>query len=283
MDSVFERLDQAVAFIRAAAHVQGALPKVGLILGSGLGGVAHPFEILMRQPYGSIPHFLPPAIEGHTGELLLARHQDIPLWILRGRTHAYEGHPLSEVTFPVRVMTALGVQTLILTNAAGGIHEDFHPGDLMFIEDHLNLTGTNPLIGVHHAAWGPRFLDLTEAYDHEVLDTLKLAAQKASIRFLTGVYAAVSGPTYETPAEVRMFRTIGADAVGMSTVTECIVARHGGLRVGAISCITNLAAGLATHHLSHEEVVETGATAAERIARLLQTALTSLHHLPPKP
>lgn len=245
---------EAAEFIRAKAP--GA-PRVGLILGSGLGVLADEIESPVKVPYGEIPHFPISTVEGHAGRFVLGTLAGVPVCAMQGRFHYYEGYPMAKITFPVRVMKALGAARLLVTNAAGGANTAYAPGDLMLITDHLNLMGTNPLIGPNDAAAGPRFPDMSRAYSRELLALARETAKAEGLSLREGVYCAFTGPTYETPAEVRMARQLGADAVGMSTVPEVIVARHVGLEVLGISCITNMAAGILDQPLSHGEVIET--------------------------
>jgi len=265
------------AWVRAAAAALGrvgkAKPRVGVVLGSGLGAFAESLEGAIALPYAKVPHFPRSAVAGHAGRVVFGRCAGIPLVALEGRVHFYEGHPLDLATVPVRTLAALGVKVLVLTNAAGGIRSDLRPGDLMVVVDHLNLIGANPLHGPHDERLGPRFPDLTRAYDPVLIEILRAAADECAFEVRRGVYAAMPGPSYETPAEIRMLRTLGADAVGMSTVPEVIVARQCGLRVAAISAITNMAAGITGRPLSHEEVLEAGRRVADRLIRLLRTAI----------
>lgn len=245
---------EAAEFIRGKAK---AAPKVGLILGSGLGVLADEIENRVLVPYGQIPHFPISTVEGHAGQFVLGTLRGVPVCAMQGRFHFYEGYPMAKITFPVRVMKALHASRLVVTNAAGGANTAYAPGDLMLITDHLNLMGTNPLIGPNDAAAGPRFPDMSRAYSRELLALARDVAKAEGIALREGVYCAFTGPTYETPAEVRMARSLGADAVGMSTVPEVIVARHVGLEVLGISCITNMASGILDQPLSHAEVIET--------------------------
>jgi purine-nucleoside phosphorylase len=268
---------------RAASWIQNRSsirPEVALVLGSGLGelaqGVTHAVEI----PYRDIPGFHSPSIPGHQGRLILGELQGVPVVLLDGRFHRYEGHSIQEVVLPTRVVIELGARVLILTNAAGGIHTRFRPGDVMLIEDHLNLTGENPLVGKNVAEWGPRFPDLSEAYSRRLREQITAVAQELGLPLQKGVYCGLSGPSYETPAEVRMLRTLGADAVGMSTVAECIAARHRGIEVLGLSCITNLAAGLSNQHLSHDEVLEFSKQGAATLRQLLTQGLVRLRPMP---
>jgi inosine/guanosine/xanthosine phosphorylase family protein len=231
-------------------------PTLGLILGSGFGPVAEAVEVERAFAYRELPGFPVGAVSGHSGRLLLGRWHGVPLAVLQGRAHFYEGFTLEEVTFATRVLAALGVKTLLVTNAAGGINPKFRPGDFMALTDHINLMGANPLRGPEPVGL-TRFVDLTRAYDPELHAALEKAAKSAGTKCREGVYLAVSGPSYETPAEIRAFSRLGADAVGMSTVPEVLVARQCGLRVAGLSCITNAAAGLGGKHqtVTHPEVL----------------------------
>lgn len=264
------QLDEAVRAIRSKTPL---VPAVGLILGSGLGEIADGLEHAVRIPYRSLPHFPEPTVEGHKGRFVVGELEGIPVIAMQGRYHYYEGYSLQQITFPVRVMKKLGIGRLIVTNAAGGVNTAFHPGDLMLIADHLNLIGASPLIGANDDRLGPRFPDMSAAYDPGLRRLAKEAAQSLGLSIREGVYAATSGPQYETPAEVRMIRTLGADAVGMSTVPEVIAASHAGLPVLGISCITNLACGILDKPLSHEEVIETAEKVKDGFARLIRKAV----------
>ncbi|MBX6364138.1 MAG: purine-nucleoside phosphorylase [Gemmatimonadetes bacterium] len=254
-------------------------PRVLLILGSGLGGFADELEDAVRIPYAEIPGFPPSTVEGHKGQLVAGRAEGVECLALQGRFHLYEGHPPERLALPVRAAAALGARTLIVTNAAGGVNPAFRAGDLMLIEDHINLMGRNPLIGPVIPG-DPRFPDMSEPYDRGLRAIAERVALERRIRLVRGVYLAVAGPSYETPAEVRMFRRLGADAVGMSTVPEVIVARALGVRVLGVSLITNAAAGVAATPLSHADVVAAGAEAAGRFTALLRGILTELQRLP---
>lgn len=267
MESKVKQIGQAAEAIRKRIHSD---PKIGLVLGSGLGILAEEIEKDEAIDYGEIPHFPVSTVEGHAGRLVLGHLESQSVVAMQGRFHFYEGYGLQEVTFPIRVMKALGVETLIVTNAAGGIHTDFEAGDLMLIRDHLNLMFTNPLIGPNHPEWGVRFPDMSEAYDPGYGQLAKRVAEAQGFTLREGVYAGLTGPSYETPAEIRMLRKLGADAVGMSTVPEVIVARHAGMRVIGISCISNLAAGILPQPLSHEEVMETAEQVKPRFIRLVK-------------
>ena len=250
-------------------------PSIGLILGSGLGSLADSIENPEFFSYSDIPGFPVSTVEGHKGRLVIGTLQDKTVIAMDGRFHYYEGYNMAEVTIPIRVMKLLGIKTLIVTNAAGAVNTSFVPGDLMIITDHINLSGANPLIGKNLDDFGPRFPDMSQAYTPDYQATAKAAAEKLGLDLKEGVYMGYSGPTYETPAEIRMSRTIGADAVGMSTVPEVIVAAHSGLKVLGISCITNLAAGMQAN-LSHEEVVETTQRVKQSFKALVKETLTLL-------
>jgi len=233
-------------------------PSLALVLGTGFQGVATGIRATAEIEYDRVPGFAAPGVEGHPGKLTIGYLGSAPIIILNGRSHYYEGHEMDAVTFPIRVLADFGVRDLVLTNAAGGIDSRFKPGDFMLVDDHLNLMGTTPLRGASSSGGKSRFVDLTHAYDSELSRLLMTAARQGKIPLRAGVYAAVCGPCYETPAEIRALRRLGADAVGMSTVPEVIVARHCGLAVAAVSCITNPAAGRNKKPLSHEEVLAVG-------------------------
>jgi purine-nucleoside phosphorylase len=245
-------------------------PRVALVLGSGLGGFADEFHEPVRIPYGEIPGFVSSTAEGHAGQLVIGKLENVPLIAMQGRVHYYEGYSLEEVTFPIRTFKVLGIRTLILTNAAGGINVEFNQGALMVISDHLNLMGVNPLRGPNDVRFGPRFPDMTEVYSRELQEIAIEEARSMGVEIRRGIYAGLSGPSYETPAEIHMLRTFSADAVGMSTVPEAIVARHSGVEVLGISCITNMAAGITDQPINHEEVMETGNRVKETFAGLLK-------------
>jgi purine-nucleoside phosphorylase len=244
-------------------------PLAAFVLGSALGGFAERCEGAISVPFADIPHMRTPTAEGHAGRFVSGTVAGLPVLMLSGRLHYYEGYSLDEVTFPVRILAAMGVKTLVLTNAAGGVDPTFEPGDLMLIEDHVNLTGSNPLVGRNDDRLGPRFPDMSHAYDKELAELFDEEANRIGITLRRGVYAGLTGPSYETPAEVRMLRHLGAHAVGMSTVSEAIVARHAGLRLAGVSCITNAAAGHAGGALTHTEVMETASRAAGAFEALL--------------
>ncbi|HXX15961.1 MAG TPA: purine-nucleoside phosphorylase [Candidatus Eremiobacteraceae bacterium] len=254
----FARADQAAKFIQKKTKLR---PKIALVLGSGLGGFADEFANAVRIPYANIPHFPRSTAIGHAGQLVLGTVDGVVVVGMQGRVHLYEGYSAKEVTFPIRVFSRMGVQAVILTNAAGGIKQDFTQGRLVLISDHINLQGVNPLLGPNDELCGPRFPDMTHAYDKKFRALALAEGRRLGINLGEGIYAALSGPCYETPAEIRYLRAIGADLVGMSTVPEVIVARHAGMRVLGISCVTNAAAGILDQPLDHKEVLET----AERI------------------
>ena len=247
-------IQEAASFIRSRIR---EVPRTALVLGSGLGSLADELQDPVVIPYGEIPHFPAATAPGHAGRLLAGRLEGTPVLMMQGRFHRYEGHEPSRIVFPVRVLKCLGVARLLLTNASGGVQPRFQPGDFMLMTDHLNLAGCNPLVGPNDEAIGPRFFDLSRAYDPALRDLARRAAGELGIQLHEGVYAWFSGPSFETPAEIRMARILGADAVGMSTVPEVIAAVHCGLRVLGISCITNLAAGILDQPVTAEEVFET--------------------------
>ncbi|RKD25636.1 purine-nucleoside phosphorylase [Ammoniphilus oxalaticus] len=262
----FERIEESAKYIQSKVSVK---PELGLILGSGLGALADEIEQPTKIAYEQIPHFPVSTVEGHQGQLVIGRLKGKNVVAMQGRFHYYEGYSLQEVTFPIRVMAALGVQTLFVTNASGGINTDFEPGDLMVINDHLNMTGSNPLIGPNDERFGARFPDMSEAYTKELADLAHSVASAQGVQLRDGVYAGLSGPSYETPAEIRMLRTLGAAAVGMSTVPEVIVASQQGMRTLGISCISNMAAGILPQPLTHQEVVETAEKVREKFSKLM--------------
>lgn len=267
-----QAIEQAADFLRNKGV---EAPTVGLILGSGLGELANEATEAIAIPYEEIPGFPVSTVEGHAGQLVYGTLGEKKVLAMQGRFHYYEGYSMEEVTFPVRVMKALGVDSLVVTNAAGGVNHDFNPGDLMIINDHINLTGDNPLLGPNDSTLGERFTDMSEAYDKQYQEIIRESAKTLDVTLQEGVYLGLTGPTYETPAEIRMIRTLGGDAVGMSTVPEVIVARHAGIRVAGISCITNLAAGM-QETLNHEEVVETTQRVKETFKSLVKDVVSKL-------
>lgn len=256
-------------------------PSVGLVLGSGLGFFADAcIEDPIRVRYAELPEFPRTTVEGHEGQFVAGTVGGVRVLCMQGRFHYYEGYTLEDVTLPIRLMAQLGVRDLILTNAAGGIHPDFSPGDLMVIEDHINFTGANPLRGPNLNVFGVRFPDMTEAYSADRRLLLAEVAAEQGVRLQRGVYIGVSGPSFETPAEIRAFRALGADAVGMSTVPECIVARHCGINVLGISCITNYAAGMNEQPLTHEEVAQTANRVKTTFSNLVAGVIRRMGSVP---
>ena len=271
--SLYERAEQAARFIRSRSNTE---VSVAIVLGSGLGGFADELANAVAIPYVDIPGFARATVEGHAGRMVIGDAGGVLVAAMQGRFHFYEGYSLEEVTFPIRVLKLLGVGTLILTNAAGTLNVEFTPGSLMVIGDHLNLIGDNPLRGQNDERFGPRFPDLTNTYERELQDLVIKEANAMGLEIRRGIYAALAGPSYETPAEIHMVRTLGADAVGMSTVPEAIVARHMNIRVVGISCITNLAAGVSDRPVDHSQVMATGERVQESFTQLLRRILLRL-------
>jgi purine-nucleoside phosphorylase len=269
-EATFERVEEAAASLRARC---GALPETAIVLGSGLGDFADTLLDAIATPYGDIPHWPAANIVGHAGRLVIGNVAGKRVAALSGRVHYYEGHDLGTIVFAVRVMGRLGVKRVILTNAAGGINTTFAQGALMIIDDHLNFLGSNPLVGSNDHRFGPRFPDMSEVYSARLRKIADEAAKAVKVPVSHGVYIAVHGPSYETPAEIRAFRTLGADAVGMSTVPEAIAARHMGLEVLGISCITNMAAGVLPQALVHDEVMETARRVRGSFIALLEAVI----------
>ncbi len=268
-------LNQAANFIREKIGKKYS-PKIGLILGSGLGPLADEIKDAIKIKYHEIPAFKQSSIEGHVGQLVIGKLQNKDVLIMQGRLHYYEGLSIQDVVFPIKVMKKLGIEKLIITNAAGGINENFEVGELMLIEDQINLMNTNPLIGKNSNELGTRFPDMSEIYNKNLLQLAKKCSEKLKIKVSQGVYAATCGPSYETPAEVKMLRIIGADAVGMSTVPEAITANYCDIKVMGISCITNYAAGIKNEKLSHEEVITSSAKAKENFAALIKEIIREI-------
>jgi purine-nucleoside phosphorylase len=268
-----ERIARSARAIRERTEL---VPRVAFVLGSGLGRFGDVVAGAVRIPYQDIEGLPSPRVAGHAGLCVLGEVASTNVVVMQGRVHLYEGHPLEDVVHAVRLVRALGAEVLVLTNAAGGIDPKVAPGELMIVSDHLNLTGHNPLVGPNDAALGPRFPDMTEVYDRALRSQLMRAGAASGIALHEGIYAGVLGPSYETPAEVRMLRTLGASAVGMSTVLEAVAARHVGLRVVGLSCVTNRAAGLSGEALTHEEVKATATAAAEAMTRLLEAFVRGL-------
>jgi purine-nucleoside phosphorylase len=271
--SLFDRVQAAAAAVRAKTKV---VPQVGLILGSGLGAFADKLSNATKIDYGELPGFPRSHVQGHAGRLVIGETQGVQCVAMQGRVHMYEGHSAETVSFPARVLVTLGAKVLIITNAAGGINASWTPGTLMLIKDHIDMLRDHALRGPNDERFGPRFPDMTKAYAPELRQLVLDAAKAQNIALQTGVYVAMPGPTYETPAEVQMLQRMGADATGMSTVPEVVVARHMGARVIGISCITNQAAGISGHELSHAEVTETATRVRATFERLLETILSTL-------
>ena len=269
----FEEVDEATAAVRSRI---GELPRTAIILGSGLGDFANRLEDAVSLPYETLPHWPLSRVVGHEGRLAVGRVNGKVVAALAGRCHLYEGHDARTVTFAVRALGRLGIENLILTNAAGGVNTSFSQGALMVIDDHINLTGANPLVGANDERFGARFPDMTEVYSRSLRTAADRAAERIRLSLPHGVYAALLGPSYETPAEIRYLRTIGADAVGMSTVHEAIAARHMGVSVLGISCITNMAAGVLPEPLRHEEVMETARRVRGQFIALLEGIIEQL-------
>ncbi len=270
---LYERAEKAARLIRARTDAD---VSVAIVLGSGLGAFADELTDSTSIRYDEIPSFARATVEGHAGRLVIGKTNNVTVAAMQGRFHFYEGYSLEEVTFPIRVLKLLGVRTLILTNAAGSLNTEFTPGSLMVITDHINLLGVNPLVGPNDVRFGPRFPDLTSVYARRLQDLVISEANAIGLDMRRGIYAALSGPSYETPAEIHMVRTLGADAVGMSTVPEAIVARHMNLEVIGISCITNLAAGVSNRPVDHSQVIATGERVRAEFTELLRRVVGRL-------
>lgn len=268
-----EHILEAKEYVTSKANI---IPTIGIILGSGLGSLADEVTNAVRIPYGKIPHFVESKAEGHANELVIGELSGKNVVVMKGRIHYYEGYSLDEITFPVRLMKALGVETVIITNSGGGTHTGYRAGDLMLLTDHINLLGHNPLVGMNDDRLGTRFPDATEIYSKELRGIFKAVAKANGISVQEGVYACWSGPNYETPAEVRMSRILGADAVGMSTVPEALVALHSSMKIVGISTIVCYACGVTDEPLNHEEVMQAGAKATKGLTKLIKESITSL-------
>lgn len=268
---ITEKIQAAADNIRSLVSLR---PTVGLVLGSGLGDYADTLEDAVKIPYSQIPNFPVPTIPGHSGALVFGRKQGREVVVMQGRIHYYEGLSQQEITLPIRVLAALGVKTVVLTNACGGVNLSFAPGDLMLISDHINYSGANPLMGPNLDAFGPRFPDMSDLYTASLRKAIREKADAAGIPLQEGVYAMYSGPNFETPAKIRMFRILGADTVGMSTVPEALVAGHCGMNVVGVSCVTNMAAGVLPVKLTHEEVTETANRVRDVFTNLIDLILT---------
>lgn len=271
--SLDQQVSEAISAIKAKVDIN---PELGLILGSGLGFLADHFEDAVSIPYQEIPHFPLSTIVGHEGSLVVGTLEGVRCICMKGRVHYYEGYPMARLAFPVYVMRGLGIHTLLVTNAAGGVNPEFDVGDIMLIEDHLNLLGDNPLRGPNLDKFGPRFPDMSYGYCKNLMAVWEATAEKRALHLRKGVYAAMLGPSYETPAEIRMLNRMGADAVGMSTVPEVITANHCGVRVTGLSLITNKAAGILDQPLTHEEVKEAAEQAKTSLAPLVREVISQL-------
>jgi purine-nucleoside phosphorylase len=273
MKDEFTRAESAARFLESQS---GLFPKIGLVLGSGLGAFADELSEATRIPYENIPFFPRSTAIGHAGQMVIGKVGAVPVAVMQGRVHLYEGYSVQEVAFPVRVMGLMGIHSLMLTNAAGGINLEYKQGALVVLTDHLNLQGQNPLVGANDERLGQRFPDMTQAYFKPYREIALAAAKQLGKPMHQGIYAGLLGPSYETPAEIRYLRTIGADLVGMSTVPEVIAARHMGLKVLAISCVTNMAAGILDQVINHEEVLKTGERVKEDFVELLRAVLPKI-------
>ncbi len=271
--SEHEKAREAARFIEGRTKLR---PRIGLILGSGLGAFADSLQETTLIKYQYIPHFPVSTAVGHAGRLVVGLCAGVPVAVMQGRAHYYEGYSIQQVVFPVRVLRMLGVKMLVVTNAAGGINRKLQARGLMLITDHLNLMGTNPLLGPNEEEFGPRFPDMTEAYSKKLRETAKKVARRQKLKLYEGVYAALHGPSYETPAEIRLLARLGADAVGMSTVPEVIAANHMGMRALGISCVTNMAAGLSKKKLDHKEVLEAGEQVGKQFSGFLAALVPEL-------
>ncbi len=271
--SEYDKVQEAARFIGQRTKLR---PRIALVLGSGLGAFAESLKGSTLIPYKEIPHFPVSTAIGHAGRLVVGKCSGVPVAAMQGRAHFYEGYAIQQVVFPTRVLKLLGVKTLLLTNAAGGINRRMRQGGLMLIRDHLNLQGTNPLVGPNDERFGPRFPDMTEAYSKKLRAIALRMARRQKLRLYEGIYAALHGPSYETPAEIRALARLGADAVGMSTVPEVIAANHMGMQALGISCVTNMAAGLSKKKLSHDEVLETGERVGKQFSAFLQALIPAL-------
>src|SRR6266403_170422 len=273
LSAEFLQAEKAAKFILSKTELR---PKVALVLGSGLGAFADEFETATKIPYAQIPHFPQSTAIGHAGRLVVGKVGGVAVAGMQGRVHLYEGYSAKQVAFPIRVFARMGAKALIVTNAAGGINLSYSEGALVAIRDHINLQGANPLIGPNEDRFGPRFPDMTRAYDPEFRRFVAEEGKKLKLNLHEGVYLALAGPNYETPAEIHAFRTLGADLVGMSTVPEVLAARHSGIRVLGISCVTNMAAGVTGESLTAEEVFETGARVKNEFIALLKAVIPKI-------
>lgn len=272
--TMYEQIQETVAYLRSRTNIE---PQVGIILGTGLGNFISQIEVTHRIPYQEIPHFPISTVKGHQGTLIFGTINKMPVVALKGRFHFYEGYSMQQVTFPVRVLKFLGIRHLFLSNASGGTNADYRVGDIMIIRDHINLAGHNPLIGINDERLGPRFPDMSEVYDKQLINMAQEIATRQKLNFHTGVYAAVTGPNYETPAEYRYIRTIGADAVGMSTVPEAIVARHMNLSCFALSVISDLGVEGKIEFITHDAVIDAASFAEPKMTGLVLEMLEQLN------
>jgi purine-nucleoside phosphorylase len=272
--NIYERAEHATRVIRARTTAE---PRIAIVLGSGLGGFADDFEDAVGIPYQEIPGFVPSTAQGHAGRLVMGKIDGIPVLAMQGRLHYYEGYSLEEVTFPIRVFGLLGIKTVVLTNASGGINVEFTEGTLMVISDHVNLMGVNPLRGPNDERFGPRFPDMSAVYSPELQELVVDEAKAIGVEVRRGIYGGLAGPSYETPAEIHLLRNLGADAVGMSTVPEAIVARHMSLEVLGISCITNMAAGIGDEPINHDDVMAAGDRVRGTFTDLLRRVIGAIN------
>ncbi len=275
--SIYDDAAEARDFILARLPADAARPRIALVLGSGLGAFADRLASPVVLPFKDIPHFPQSTVEGHSGRLVIGSIDGASVAVMQGRVHGYEGYSPRQVSFPIRVLGVLGIRTMIVTNAAGGINTGYHQGQLVLLSDHINLTGFNPLVGPNDERLGLRFFDMSEAYSKRLRGYAQAAAQQIGLDVPEGIYLGLSGPNFETPAEIRAFRALGADLVGMSTVHEVIVARHMSIEVLGISCVTNMAAGVLDQPLNHEEVIETGERVRGDFASLLAYIIPAIH------
>lgn len=276
MSAVYDKLLACLACVREKTDF---VPKVGLVLGSGLGDFADSIDVVCEIPYEEIQGFPVSTVPGHSGRFIFGYLDEVPVVCMKGRVHYYEGYDITDVVLPTRLMHMLGAEILFLTNASGGVNKSFHAGDLMLITDHISVFAPNPLMGANIDELGTRFPDMSTVYKQELQDCIKKAAKAEGVYLQEGVYAQLTGPSFESPAEIRMLRTMGVDAVGMSTVVEAIAANHCGMKVCGISCVCNLAAGMTLNPLSHKEVQEAADEAAPRFKRLVKTAIVNMKDL----
>lgn len=271
--ALFDQAQSAASYIRARTTPR---PKLAIILGSGLGDFASQVADAVAIPYAEIPHFPQSTVEGHPGKLVIGTIAGVPVALMQGRVHAYEGYKMTQVTFPIRVLGLLGISRIVVTNAAGGINRSYGQGAIVAVSDHINLTGSNAALGPNEPRFGPRFFDMTTAYSPRLRKLAVAEAGRQGWTLREGIYLAILGPSYETPAEIRAFRTLGADLVGMSTVHEVIIARHMGIEVLGLSVVTNMAAGILDHPIDHEEVMEIGKRIEGQFTRLLKALIPQL-------